>query len=55
MNSELGSDAKRVQKEEQRKVDEAEELTEEEQIEKEELLKDGFRDWTKRDFNQFVR
>ncbi|XP_023332066.1 chromatin-remodeling complex ATPase chain Iswi [Eurytemora carolleeae] len=55
LNSELGSDAKRVQKEEQRKVDDAEELTEEEQIEKEELLKDGFRDWTKRDFNQFVR
>ncbi len=38
LNSDLGSEAKKVQKEEQRKIDEAEELTEEEQAEKEELL-----------------
>ncbi len=38
LNPDLGSDAKKVQKEEQRKIDEAEELTEEEQTEKEELL-----------------
>ena len=44
-----------MQKEEQSKIDEAEELTEEEQGEKEELLGDGFANWTKRDFNQFIR
>jgi len=55
VNGDLGADAKKVQKEEQRKIDEAEELTEDEQAEKEELLKDGFANWTKRDFNQFVR
>lgn len=55
LNTDLGADAKKVQKEEQRKIDEAEELTEEEQAEKDELLKDGFGNWTKRDFNQFIR
>lgn len=35
----LGADAAKVQKEEQRKIDEAETLTEEELAEKEELLK----------------
>ena len=55
MNPDLGVEAKKVQKEEQRKIDEAEELTEEEQQEKEDLLKEGFQDWTKRDFNQFIR
>ena len=38
LNTDLGSEAKKIQKEEQRRVDEAEELTEEEQEEKEELL-----------------
>jgi hypothetical protein len=38
LNTDLGSDAKKVQKEEQRRIDEAEELTEQEQEEKEELL-----------------
>ena len=38
LNPDLGSDAKKVQKEEQRKIDEADELTEEEQEEKEDLL-----------------
>jgi SWI/SNF-related matrix-associated actin-dependent regulator of chromatin subfamily A member 5 len=55
LNPDLGVEAKKVQKEEQRKIDEAEELTEEEQQEKEDLLKEGFQDWTKRDFNQFIR
>jgi len=55
INTDLGSDAKRVQKEEQRRVDDAEELTEEEQEEKEDLLTQGFANWTKRDFNQFIR
>ena len=49
------ADAKKLQKEEQKKIDDAEELTEEEQAEKEDLLADGFREWTKRDFNQFIR
>ena len=38
LNTDLGSDAKKVQKEEQRRIDEADELTEEEQEEKEDLL-----------------
>ena len=38
LNTDLGSDAKKAQKEEQRRVDEAEELSEEEQEEKEDLL-----------------
>jgi len=49
------ADAKRVQKEDQKKIDDAEELTEEEQAEKEDLLNEGFREWNKRDFNQFIR
>merc|ERR1712038_699550 len=55
LNTDLGSEAKKIQKEEQRRVDEAEELTEEEQEEKEELLLQGFTNWSKRDFNQFIR
>merc|ERR1719158_915031 len=55
LNPDLGADAKRVQKEEQKKIDEAEELTEDEQLEKEDLLKEGFSNWSKRDFNQFIR
>ena len=35
----LGSDAERVRKEEQKKVDEADQLTEEELLEKDDLLK----------------
>ena len=90
LNTDLGSDAKKVQKEEQRRIDEADELTEEEQEEKEDLLQQvkyfrlicsdsllffwspyiilvqiiishinfliqGFTNWSKRDFNQFIR
>jgi len=55
LNPDLGTDSKRFQKDEQKKIDEAEELTEDEQIEKEDLLKEGFSNWSKRDFNQFIR
>merc|ERR1719297_42082 len=55
LNPDLGADSKRVQKDEQKRIDEAEELTEDEQIEKEDLLKEGFSNWSKRDFNQFIR
>ena len=55
LNPELGSDAKKIQKEEQRKIDDAEELTEDEVEEKDELLQEGFTNWSKRDFNQFIR
>jgi len=55
LNPDLGAEAKKVQKEEQKKIDEAEELTEDEQLEKEELLKEGFMGWSKRDFNQFIK
>lgn len=51
----LGSDAERVRREEQKKIDDAEMLTEEEISEKDDLLKQGFSNWTKRDFNQFVK
>ncbi|KAJ8968296.1 hypothetical protein NQ317_000256 [Molorchus minor] len=54
-NMELGPDASKQQKEEQRKIDESEPLTEEEQQEKEMLLTQGFTNWSKRDFNQFIK
>ncbi|XP_063223834.1 chromatin-remodeling complex ATPase chain Iswi isoform X2 [Bacillus rossius redtenbacheri] len=54
-NPELGSDAARIQKEEQRKIDEARPLTEDEMDEKEKLLTQGFTMWSKRDFNQFIK
>ncbi|XP_068081641.1 chromatin-remodeling complex ATPase chain Iswi isoform X1 [Anabrus simplex] len=54
-NPELGSDASRIQKEEQRKIDDAQPLTEDEVAEKERLLTQGFTNWTKRDFNQFIK
>merc|ERR1712130_840795 len=40
LNPDLGVEAKKTQKEEQRKIDDAEELTEDEQNEKEDLLKE---------------
>lgn len=43
------------QMEQQKIVDEAEPLTEEEIAEKEKLLEEGFTNWSKRDFNQFVK
>jgi len=54
-NPELGADAAKTQREEQRKIDEAEPLADEEQAEKESLLTQGFTAWTKRDFNQFIK
>ncbi|XP_072376431.1 chromatin-remodeling complex ATPase chain Iswi [Diabrotica undecimpunctata] len=54
-NLELGPDASKQQKEEQRKIDESEPLTEDEQQEKENLLTQGFTNWSKRDFNQFIK
>lgn len=54
-NAELGPDATKQQREEQRKIDDAEALTEEEQQEKESLLTQGFTNWSKRDFNQFIK
>ncbi|XP_075972859.1 nucleosome-remodeling ATPase imitation SWI isoform X1 [Anticarsia gemmatalis] len=54
-NPELGPDAAKIQREEQRKIDDAEALTEEEVQEKETLLTQGFTNWTKRDFNQFIK
>ena len=55
LNQDLGADAKKIQKEEQKKIDEAEELTEEEQKEKDDLLREGFSNWTKRDFSLFIK
>ncbi|KAF2767394.1 SWI/SNF chromatin remodeling complex component [Teratosphaeria nubilosa] len=39
---------------EQKAIDDAEPLTEEEQAEKERLAQEGFGDWNKRDFQQFI-
>lgn len=49
------ADAKRAQREEQRRIDDAEPLTDEELLERDELLQQGFTGWTKRDFQQFVK
>jgi SWI/SNF-related matrix-associated actin-dependent regulator of chromatin subfamily A member 5 len=54
-NPDLGSDAERVRKDEQRKIDESDLLTEDEQVEKDDLLHQGFTNWSKRDFQQFVK
>jgi len=54
-NPELGSDAAKIQREEQRRIDDSEPLSEEEIAEKEDLLQQGFTNWTRRDFNQFIK
>ncbi|CAL4152713.1 unnamed protein product, partial [Meganyctiphanes norvegica] len=54
-NPEFGADSGRIQKEEQKKIDEAEPVTEEELEERDNLLTLGFLIWTKRDFNQFIK
>ncbi|KAL3881052.1 hypothetical protein ACJMK2_033250 [Sinanodonta woodiana] len=54
-NPDYGADADRIRKEEQQKIDESEPLIEEEIQEKEDLLKQGFTNWSKRDFNQFIK
>lgn len=51
----MGSEAAKIQREEQRKIDDSEPLMEEEATEKESLLTQGFTTWTKRDFNQFIK
>ncbi|EMP28267.1 SWI/SNF-related matrix-associated actin-dependent regulator of chromatin subfamily A member 5, partial [Chelonia mydas] len=47
--------AAQAQKEEQLKIDEADPLNDEELEEKEKLLTQGFTNWNKRDFNQFIK
>ncbi|EDV20568.1 uncharacterized protein TRIADDRAFT_60972 [Trichoplax adhaerens] len=49
------ADGVRQQREEQARVDASEPLTAEELEEKEGLLEKGFTNWSKRDFNQFVK
>lgn len=48
-------DAEAERAEEQAEIDQAEPLTEEEQAEKEELMKEGFSDWHKREYQGFIR
>ncbi|XP_015750063.1 PREDICTED: SWI/SNF-related matrix-associated actin-dependent regulator of chromatin subfamily A member 5-like, partial [Acropora digitifera] len=43
------------QKEAQKLIDESEPLNEEEVAEKEQLLQEGFTNWSKREFNQFIK
>ncbi|XP_070553116.1 SWI/SNF-related matrix-associated actin-dependent regulator of chromatin subfamily A member 5-like isoform X2 [Ptychodera flava] len=54
LNPELPN-ATQARKEEQKRIDEATQLLEEEIEEKEKLLQQGFTNWSKRDFNQFVK
>ncbi|KAG5450102.1 SWI/SNF- matrix-associated actin-dependent regulator of chromatin sub A member 5 [Clonorchis sinensis] len=54
-NPDAGPDAERERLEEQMRIDEAEPLTEEELAEKEDLLTQGFTNWSKRDFQQFIK
>ena len=54
-NPDLGADANKIQREEQKLIDDSEPLTDEEIAEKEELLSQGFNHWTRRDFNQFIK
>jgi len=50
-----GKEAEKAQKEEQTKIDNAVELTEKEETEKEKLLNQNeFADWSKREFRQFI-
>ena len=49
------ADPEAWQKEEQEKIDNSEVLSEEQTQEKERLLQEGFADWSRKDFNQFVR
>ena len=50
-----GKEAEKKQKEEQKKIDTAKELSEEEKAEKEALLKQGLDSWSRRDFSQFIK
>lgn len=51
----MSEDAEAERAEEQAEIDQAEPLTEEEQAEKEELMKEGFNDWHKREYQGFIR
>ena len=55
LNPDLGADAERQQQEQQDLIDTAEALTDAEIGEKEDLLTQGFTNWSKRDFNQFIK
>jgi len=46
---------KEKEKEKNSEDETIEELTEEEEVEKEELMKKGFADWTRREFNAFIK
>lgn len=52
---EMGNEANKIQREEQRKIDEAVQLSEEEIDEKHNLLPIGFPYWSKTDFNNFIK
>ncbi|KAH9422040.1 SWI/SNF- matrix-associated actin-dependent regulator of chromatin sub A member 5 [Dermatophagoides pteronyssinus] len=55
LNPDLGEGAEKQRKQEQKLIDKSEPLTEDEQQEKEELLQEGFINWSRRDFNQFIK
>jgi len=54
-NLEATADEERERKEEQTRINQAQALDEVELAEKEELLAQGFTNWTKRDFQQFIK
>jgi len=54
-NPEFGSDADRIRKDEQGKIDNSAQLDEDELAEKDSLLREGFTSWSKRDFQQFIK
>ncbi|KAF8572435.1 hypothetical protein P879_00003 [Paragonimus westermani] len=54
-NPDAGPDAERERLEEQMRIDEAEPLNEDELMEKDLLLSQGFTNWSKRDFHQFIK
>uniref|UniRef100_A0A0R3SSC8 Helicase ATP-binding domain-containing protein n=1 Tax=Hymenolepis diminuta TaxID=6216 RepID=A0A0R3SSC8_HYMDI len=55
INPSAGPEEQRECQEEQQKIDEAQQLTSEEEAEKAELLTQGFTNWSKRDFQQFIK
>ncbi|VDO02610.1 unnamed protein product, partial [Rodentolepis nana] len=55
INPSAGPEEQRECQEEQQKIDEAQQLTPEEEAEKSELLTQGFTNWSKRDFQQFIK
>lgn len=55
INPSAGPEEQRECQEEQQKIDEAQQLTPEEETEKSELLTQGFTNWSKRDFQQFIK